>query len=294
MSTTIAPPLDRETRPPRILPRFNIALSLDVTVLRSGIADKIPGRSVDISDGGLGLVVAGELSVGESVAVEFWLPRLEEPLKARARVRHHNQLRCGIEFVGLTGEQQALIHSWTRHKGGSQPYSTASLRAPEKYLPAKAVTSRRKTKRLAQKFRRYRFRIALIVLLAASLGWWRWQSGWTEIERQLPTKQGEIQPEIMVPSAEMEQRITHKVDPVYPEAARQEHLKGVVVLHAVIGADGAVLKLQTVSGPAPLVQAAIDAARWWRYEPYLLNGRAVQVETNLEVPFGDYRVSMTQ
>ena len=238
-------------------------------------------------------MVAGELFAGESVAVEFWLPRVEQPLKARALVRYHHQLRCGLEFLGLSAEQQALIHSWTQHEIRKQPASAGSVTRHKKAATVKRSSVWQRTLQLRTTIWRYRFRIALLVVLAGVLGWWRWQRGWTEIEAQLPAKQADTRPQAIVPAAEMEQHITHKVDPVYPEAARQVHVRGVVVLHAIIGSDGTVLKLEKMRGPEVLAQAAMDAARWWRYEPYVLNGKPVEVETTIEVPFNDYHVSMT-
>jgi protein TonB len=34
-----------------------------------------------------------------------------------------------------------------------------------------------------------------------------------------------------------------------------------------------------------LVPAAIDAVKQWKYRPYLLNGKAVNVETEIQVNF---------
>ena len=236
--------------------------------------------------------MAGRVSVGEFVGVEFWLPRLEEPLRARAVVRHQRQLRCGLEFQGLSAEQQALIRSWTQRRAAGLPLS-APVTVPAQ-IPAKRELprARRQTKKY-RKLRPVHVRSALFfVAVLAVVFWWRWQHGWKAIEAQLPAKPVVAQPEVMVPGAEMEQRITHKVDPVYPEAARQAHIHGVVLLHAIIGEDGSVVKLEAVRGPQELFRAAMDAARWWRYEPYLLNGKPVGVETTLEVPFADYRVSV--
>ncbi|HET7442853.1 MAG TPA: TonB family protein [Terriglobales bacterium] len=291
MSTAGAPPV-RDLTQPRTLPRFKLGIPLDVTVLRSGIPDRIPGRSIDISDRGLGLVVAGELVAGESVGVEFLLPHADEPVQARAIVRHHYQLRSGIEFMELSREQEELVRSWTRRATQSRvTAAAASAGEAEARTPAgKADTT--KSKPLSGRIRRLRFRIGLLALLALSLGWWRWQRGWTEIEAQLPAKAA-VQPKLMVPSAVMEQRITHKVDPVYPEEAREMHLRGVVVLKAIIGEDGKVVSLQTLSGPEVLAQAAIEAARWWHYEPYLLNGEPVEVETTLAIQFSEGGSSMS-
>ena len=76
-----------------------------------------------------------------------------------------------------------------------------------------------------------------------------------------------------------------KVQPTYPPLARQARVQGTVVLHAVIGKDGSVQDLQVVSGHPMLIQAAMDAVKQWRYKPYLLMGKPVQVQTTINVNF---------
>ncbi len=73
--------------------------------------------------------------------------------------------------------------------------------------------------------------------------------------------------------------------PVYPPLARQARIQGSVVLGTVIGCDGAMRSLRVLSGHPLLVQAAMDAVKQWRYNPYLLNGRTVEVETQITVNF---------
>jgi len=58
-----------------------------------------------------------------------------------------------------------------------------------------------------------------------------------------------------------------------------------VVLEAGIDTGGNVQSLRVVTGHALLAQAAIDAVRQWRYEPYLLNGVPVPVVTTVTVTF---------
>ena len=71
----------------RRLPRFVIQTPVDLTVLRSGVQDTLPGRSVNLCERGLAAIVAGELVTGESVGVELELPPLPEPLRNWALVR---------------------------------------------------------------------------------------------------------------------------------------------------------------------------------------------------------------
>jgi len=79
--------------------------------------------------------------------------------------------------------------------------------------------------------------------------------------------------------------LTHKVEPQYPPLAKQAHIQGTVVLHALIGKDGAVKNLQVVSGHPMLSGAAISAVKQWRYKPYMLNGQPVEIDTTITVNF---------
>src|SRR5580692_6983859 len=80
-------------------------------------------------------------------------------------------------------------------------------------------------------------------------------------------------------------RLVNRVQPVYPPLARQTRISGTVKLHAIIGKNGAVEQLQVLSGHPLLVQSALDAVRQWRYQPTLLNGDPVEVDTEIDVIF---------
>lgn len=79
--------------------------------------------------------------------------------------------------------------------------------------------------------------------------------------------------------------ILTKVQPVYPQEAKDAGIQGTVVLRAVIGKDGEFRALQIVSGPEELKKAAWAAVKQWTYKPYLLNGEPTEVETNIMVNF---------
>ncbi len=80
-------------------------------------------------------------------------------------------------------------------------------------------------------------------------------------------------------------RIVNRVQPVYPPLARQTRISGTVRLHAIIGKDGTIQSLEVMSGHPLLQQAALDAVRQWRYQPTLLNGEPVDVDTTIDVIF---------
>ena len=80
-------------------------------------------------------------------------------------------------------------------------------------------------------------------------------------------------------------RILKRVVPVYPDEARMAHISGTVRFHAIIGKDGKIKQLEFVSGHPALKEAAFDAVRQWRYQPTLINGDPVEVDTTIDVIF---------
>ena len=76
-----------------------------------------------------------------------------------------------------------------------------------------------------------------------------------------------------------EKLLVQKVLPIYPDQALRTGLQGTVVLQALIGKDGMVRDLKLLQGSLLLGQAAFDAVRQWRYQPYFVNGRAVDAQT---------------
>jgi len=83
----------------------------------------------------------------------------------------------------------------------------------------------------------------------------------------------------------MEGSLIYRVQPKYPDVARNAQMSGDVVLRATIATDGTVKNWQVVSGNPIFVQAAIAAVRQWRYKPTKLNGEPVEVETLITVRF---------
>ncbi|MFY9531518.1 MAG: TonB family protein, partial [Candidatus Acidiferrales bacterium] len=82
-----------------------------------------------------------------------------------------------------------------------------------------------------------------------------------------------------------EPRLTLKVLPVYPAAAKQVGLEGKVVIDAVVDATGKVTNMKPVSGPMLLQAAALDAVRKWKYEPTYLDDKPVAVQMFITVEF---------
>ena len=61
---------------------------------------------------------------------------------------------------------------------------------------------------------------------------------------------------------------------------------GTVVLSIVIDCTGKVISDTVVSGPDDMAAAATAAVNTWTYNPYLVNGSAVEVQTTVIITFG--------
>jgi protein TonB len=75
------------------------------------------------------------------------------------------------------------------------------------------------------------------------------------------------------------------VEASYPSLARQMKVQGSVLLQAFVGPDGGVRELRVLSGPSILVSAALEAARQWRFKPYVKNGQPVETQAKILVNF---------
>jgi TonB family protein len=73
--------------------------------------------------------------------------------------------------------------------------------------------------------------------------------------------------------------------PIYPSEAKKAHIEGTVLLHVIIAKDGTIGELQFVSGPPMLMKAAMDAVSQWRYQPTLLAGEPVDIDTTISIVF---------
>jgi TonB family protein len=97
-------------------------------------------------------------------------------------------------------------------------------------------------------------------------------------------------PVVAAPALRVSQGVTggkliRRIPPLYPPAARQQRIQGVVLLQAQIGKDGRVKDVTVISGNSLLGGAAITAVKQWRYEPYKLNGEPVEMSAQITMNF---------
>jgi protein TonB len=80
-------------------------------------------------------------------------------------------------------------------------------------------------------------------------------------------------------------RLVRRIEPDYPEIARQAKVEGVVILEATTDVYGHVTGVRVLRSIPLLDTAAIDAVRQWVYEPLVVNGRPRPVTFTVTVRF---------
>jgi TonB family protein len=80
-------------------------------------------------------------------------------------------------------------------------------------------------------------------------------------------------------------RLIHRVEPQYPPDASARHIQGVVTLDVQIGGEGAVHNIVVVEGDPALAESAVQAVRQWKYRPYSVDGRPVEMQTRITIRF---------
>jgi len=275
----------------RRVPRCPLAVPVRVTVVRSGIPNAIPGRSLDLSEGGIAAILGGELSPGDPVAVEFLLPQMGLGLHAKAVVCHRTPLRCGLAFQTLSVEQRAIIRRWTHRALGGRASAAAPGTAPTAASNAAvrnvaAFPGKSSLHRLGS-LRRVLIWAAVALALALGLFWWRWQQGWGDLQAQPAQQSTSKAQRVNLPPGVMEPLLVYKEDAVLPDGVRKG--TAAVLLNVVIGRDGTVIDQHPLAGGSAdaMSRAAMDAVKSWRFQPYKVKGEPVEVETTLAVGFRD-------
>jgi periplasmic protein TonB len=80
-------------------------------------------------------------------------------------------------------------------------------------------------------------------------------------------------------------KLVRRVEPNYPEIARQARRDGVVILEATTDIYGRVIAVRVLRSVPLLDEAAVEAVRQWVYEPLLVNGRPRAVTFTVTVKF---------
>ena len=88
-----------------------------------------------------------------------------------------------------------------------------------------------------------------------------------------------------VPQEASQSKLLHNVEPKYPDAAREKHIEGPVVMEVQIDAEGHVSDAHVLSGPQELRRSALEAVLQWHYNPQAMSLPATaQVTMNFKLP----------
>jgi protein TonB len=80
-------------------------------------------------------------------------------------------------------------------------------------------------------------------------------------------------------------KLISSVAPMYPQTATIHGVEGDVKIDAVINENGHVGAMKVIEGPMALRQSAMSAVSQWRYQPALLNGKAISSHLTVLVQF---------
>lgn len=83
----------------------------------------------------------------------------------------------------------------------------------------------------------------------------------------------------------MARKLLHRDDPEYPPVAKVAGVEGVVVLQVLIDRGGAMQEAEVVRGHPALRNAALEALKSWRWEPFKVDGEAVPASTTVAFNF---------
>ena len=85
--------------------RYYAQFPVGVTLLGGDGYKRLEAHCKDLSEAGIGILVADELVMGEVASLEFSLPDVPSPWEVRAVLRHRRGYHYGFEFLSLTRPQ---------------------------------------------------------------------------------------------------------------------------------------------------------------------------------------------
>lgn len=76
-----------------------------------------------------------------------------------------------------------------------------------------------------------------------------------------------------------------KVDPIYPDDAKQAGIEGTIIVQALVIEDGSVEECRAVPSIPALEDAAVACVRQWHFKPAMIGGKPVAVWVTVPVRF---------
>jgi TonB family protein len=199
---------------------------------------------------------------------------LEDAATVRMRIARHDQDRAAWQSV-VSEARQHLFSSEMRIASISEPPMTRNAPAPAAALPKTATADKSAPPRVEQK--------ANAAPPNASQSAATPTAGAAAPGAQPPAEGETSGKPISVGSLVGKAR--QRVSPNYPQIARAARVSGNVTVYVVVNEKGDVESVMRADGPQQLQQAAIDAARRWKFNPTEIDGRPARVSGFLSFNF---------
>jgi len=93
----------------RLYPRYRCEFPVTLTIFHGAGHEQMQAHARDLSEGGIGVLVAAELSPGDVASLVFVLPPNSEPWTVRAVLRYRRGYHYGFEFLSLSEQQNKAL-----------------------------------------------------------------------------------------------------------------------------------------------------------------------------------------
>jgi TonB family protein len=104
----------------------------------------------------------------------------------------------------------------------------------------------------------------------------------TEVE---PKDLKDLNVQVSVSEDVAREHLLKRIEPDYPEYAREQRLQGTVILNVNVGKDGTVHSLSRVAGDSQLTLLAAKAVRQWKFAPLVRGGAPVSFDSQVTLDF---------
>jgi hypothetical protein len=96
----------------RRYPRYRADFGVVATLFSGNQYQKLEAHCKDLSEAGIGVLLAAEVPMGEVVSLNFCLPGSSESWEIKAVLRHRRGFHYGFEFLSLAPERNAILQKY--------------------------------------------------------------------------------------------------------------------------------------------------------------------------------------
>jgi len=93
-------------------PRYRCEFPVTLTLFSGDRHETLSAHCRDLSEAGIGILVASDLQLGEVVSLTFLLPGLARSWETRAVLRHRRGYHYGFEFLSISPQENKMLKSY--------------------------------------------------------------------------------------------------------------------------------------------------------------------------------------